>query len=307
MQGNVHFLALGMLLLDPVIGFMSVTPPSPGLRRTFLASGRRGWGAGDFTYAASEENKHPRIQLRMAVAAGKSKLIKAIKKPPGTIAIMAEIKRKDPGTPGLEFPIPSTGELSQSLNTAKVQSIAVWIDEHEYGTSIDDLRSVAAAQQKFKGNFPGPAPVLMLSKAANADHIQAAASAGASGVLLLASLGSDQLSTAIKSCTDSGLEAVVLCRDREQARGALTAGAQVVAFDSKHLGIDETLALAECGAGAQILMAMGGIKTLDDAWRLRDAGFGCVVVGEELMASIYGRCEMCVFVVQCVYMCVVRV
>jgi indole-3-glycerol phosphate synthase len=291
---------LGMLL-EPVIGFMSVTPPCPGLRRTFLASGRRGWAAGDFTCAASEENKHPRIQLRMAVAAaGKSKLIKAIKKPPGTIAIMAEIKRKDPGTPGLEFPIPSTGELSQSLNTAKVQSIAVWIDEQEYGTSIDDLRSVAAAQQKFKGNFPGPAPVLMLSKAANADHIQAAASAGASGVLLLASLGSDQLSNAIKSCTDSGLEAVVLCRDREQARGALTAGAQVVALDSKHLGIDQTLALADCGVGAQILMAMGGIKTLDDAWRLRDAGFGCVVVGEELMASIYGRCEMRVRSAVCV-------
>ena len=298
---------LGMLL-EPVIGFMSVTPPCPGLRRTFLASGRRGWAAGDFTYAASEENKHPRIQVRMAVAAaGKSKLIKAIKKPPGTIAIMAAIKRKDPGTPGLQFPIPSTGELSQSLNTAKVQSIAVWIDEQEYGTSIDDLRSVAAAQQKFKGNFPGPAPVLMLSKAANADHIQAAASAGASGVLLLASLGSDQLSNAIKSCTDSGLEAVVLCRDREQARGALTAGAQVVALDSKHLGIDQTLALADCGAGAQILMAMGGIKTLDDAWRLRDAGFGCVVVGEELMASIYGRCEMCVIVVQCAYVCSMRV
>ena len=66
----------------------------------------------------------------MAVAAGgKSKLMKAIKKPAGTIAIMAEIKRKDPGTPDLEFPIPSIQELSQCLNTAKVQSIAVWTDE----------------------------------------------------------------------------------------------------------------------------------------------------------------------------------
>ena len=47
--------------------------------------------------------------LHMAVAASgkKSKLLKSISKPKGTIAIMAEIKKKDPGTPDLEFPIPS--------------------------------------------------------------------------------------------------------------------------------------------------------------------------------------------------------
>ena len=48
------------------------------------------------------------VHTRMAVAAGgKSRLLKAIKKPLGTIAIMAEIKRRDPATPDLEFPIPS--------------------------------------------------------------------------------------------------------------------------------------------------------------------------------------------------------
>jgi len=50
--------------------------------------------------------------------------------------------------------------------------------KQEYGTSTDDLQQVVAAQQKFKGNFPGPAPVLMLSKAVSCDDIKAAASAG---------------------------------------------------------------------------------------------------------------------------------
>jgi hypothetical protein len=108
------------------------------------------------------------VDVRMAATAAtgkKSRLLKAIKKPRGTIAIMAELKRKDPGTPDLEFPIPSIQvtrarparvwgglrrrrrgpvltrgracvparrarqELSQCLNSAKVQSIAVWTDE----------------------------------------------------------------------------------------------------------------------------------------------------------------------------------
>ena len=48
----------------------------------------------------------------------------------------------------------------------------------QYGTSMDDMGTVVAAQQKFKGNFPGPAPVLMLSREASADVVDAAAAAG---------------------------------------------------------------------------------------------------------------------------------
>ena len=33
-------------------------------------------------------------------------------------------------------------------------------------------------------------------------------------------------------------------------------------------------------ASWQVLMAMGGIRELEDAWKLRDAGFGCIVVGQ---------------------------
>jgi indole-3-glycerol phosphate synthase len=229
------------------------------------------------------------VALRMAAVGKKSKLMKAIQKPRGTIAVMAELKKKDPGTPGLEFPIPSIEELSQCLNTAKVQSIAVWTDEAEYGTTMEDLAKVAAAQQKFKGNFPGPAPVLMLSKGTSADDIRAAAAAGAAGVLLSVAGGEDALSAHVQACVEASLEAVVICRDGEEAEIARRSGAQVVAFDSKALGIEQTLALAECGSGAAVLMALGGIKTLDDAWKLRDAGFGCIVVGEELLATTYGR------------------
>jgi len=230
--------------------------------------------------------------VRMAATAAtgkKSRLLKAIKKPRGTIAIMAELKRKDPGTPDLEFPIPSIQELSQCLNSAKVQSIAVWTDEQQYGTSMDDMGTVVAAQNKYKGNFPGPAPVLMLSRETSADAVDAASAAGAAGVLLSAALDADTLSSCISSCVDKGMEPVAFCRDEEEAQKALASGAQVVAFDSKTLGVDQAIALAHCGENAQVLMALGGVKTLDDAWRLRDAGYGCVVVGEELLAATYGR------------------
>ena len=99
----------------------------------------------------------------------------------------------------------------------------------------------------------------------------------------------DALSASVKSCTEASLEAVVICRDGEQAQVAKRCGAQVLAIDSKALGIQASLALADLVSGTEVLMALGGIKTLDDAWKLRDAGFGCVVVGEELLATTYGR------------------
>ena len=201
------------------------------------------------------------VGLRMVATAAskKSRLLKAIQKPRGTIAIMAEIKKKDPGTPGLEFPIPSIQELSLCLNAAKVQSIAVWTDEQQYGTTMDDMSMVAAAQQKFKGNFPGPAPVLMLSREASADVVDAAAAAGAAGVLLPATLDATSLSTAISSCFVKGMEPVVLCRDREGVQKALESGAQVVALDVRLfaaarisptvLAILTLLTYAGCGLG----------------------------------------------------------
>jgi len=298
------------------MGFSAAPPryPARGARAPLLSA--RKWGPPPGTRARN--GREVGVRMVATAASKKSRLLKAIQKPRGTIAIMAEIKRKDPGTPGLEFPIPSIQELSQCLNAAKVQSIAVWTDEQQYGTTMDDMGMVAAAQQKFKGNFPGPAPVLMLSRKASADVVDAAAAAGAAGVLLPATLDATSLSTAISSCFVKGMEPVVLCRDREGVQKALESGAQVVALDSKTLcsrskfyllylpyslcsltqvvaldsktlGVDEAIALADSGEEAQVLMALGGITSLDDAWRLRDAGFGCVVVGEELLAATYGR------------------
>ena len=42
-----------------------------------------------------------------------------------------------------------------------------------------------------------------------------------------------------------GIEAVVLCRDREQVAKARASGAKVVALDSKFLGIDASIELAD--------------------------------------------------------------
>jgi len=43
---------------------------------------------------------------------------------------------------------------------------------------MDDMGTVVAAQNKYKGNFPGPAPVLMLSRETSADAVDAASAAG---------------------------------------------------------------------------------------------------------------------------------
>ena len=59
-------------------------------------------------------------------------------------------------------------------------------------------------------------------------------------------------------------------------------------MDSKLLGIEEALKLAEHKGKAEVVIAMGGVQEFQDAWRLRDAGFGCVSVGEELLTASFG-------------------
>ena len=101
---------LGVLLLLACRSSLAFAPEPAcfSMRATLLQSYRRRLETG-------------MTAVTMAVAGGKkSALLKGIKKPKGTIAIMAEVKRRDPGTAGLEFPIPSVQVICERANANDV-------------------------------------------------------------------------------------------------------------------------------------------------------------------------------------------
>ena len=62
-----------------------------------------------------------------------------------------------------------------------------------------------------------------------------------------------------------GMEPVALCRDEQEVQKALASGAQVVAFDSKALGVDEAIALADWYAHPARGMRNAGADLCADA------------------------------------------
>jgi indole-3-glycerol phosphate synthase len=162
---------------------------------------------------------------------GKKKLekfMKTLKKPSGTIAVIGEIKRKDPNDSDFGVKMPDAAECSKAFHDSKVRNhsgawpscfadpdscaqmaaIAVWVDEELYGCSVEDLRKVVAAQASFKGEFPGPCPVLACGVFVRPEQVVQAADAGAAAVLLSASVLGAELANMIESASAAGVESV---------------------------------------------------------------------------------------------------
>jgi len=218
------------------------------------------------------------------------RLVRAIKKPNGSISVIGEIKRTDPAYPGSAFPIPDMTEASCGYYLSKVHAVGVWADAEQYGCGLEDARTVVAAQQGYKGSFPGPCAVLACDLFLEEHQLAAVAKTGAAGALLSCALLGDKLAGMVTAATGLALDSVVLCESADELAVAAKAGAKLLALDTRVMGVDAAIAVAETAAvQCEVLIAAGGIKEIQDAWRLRDAGFGSVMIGEMLLTAAYGK------------------
>lgn len=219
------------------------------------------------------------------------KFFKTIKKPKGTVAIVGEIKRKDPTDPEFAVNMPDAAECSKAFHDCKIAAVAVWVDEELYGCSMQDLKAIVTAQASFKGEFPGPCPVLACGLFVGQEHVVQVAEAGAAAVLLSAAVLDDELESMIECGKGAGVESVVLCSSESEVDSAVAAGATIVALDGKLLGVNTTIEMIESMGTKDgvVVMSFGGVTDISDAWRLRDAGCNCALVGSELMYAAYGK------------------
>ena len=110
----------------------------------------------------------------------------------------------------------------------------------------------------------------------------------ADAVLLIAALfDAETLARYVSLAAEVGLTPLVEVHDEREADLALESGAWVIGVNNRDLR-DFTVdlgtfeRLAPCLARAT-LVAESGVKTPDDAWRLREAGADAVLVGEAAM------------------------
>lgn len=214
----------------------------------------------------------------------------AISLPAGSMTVIAEIKRRSPSK-GHIADIKNPADLSRAYHGGGAGAISVLTDEEGFGGTMADLEEVAKQQAKEKGNFPGPCPVLRKDFIIDELQIAEAAAAGASAVLLImAALGKERCAELLKATHEMGLDALVEVHNEEELQSAVEIGASVIGVNNRNLhtfevDLETSFRLAPKIPQGVLRVAESGIEECLDAWKLRDAGFNAVLVGEALVKA----------------------
>jgi indole-3-glycerol phosphate synthase len=192
------------------------------------------------------------------------------------LSVVAEIKHASP----------SAGFISEA-------------DPAEWGARYEQLGarclSVLTEPERFKGSLEdldaarGATMLPVLRKDFTVDEVQVLeAGARADAVLLIAALfDAGTLARYVSLSVEVGLTPLVEVHDEREADLALESGAQVIGVNNRDLrdftvdlGTFERLAPRLAGA---TLVAESGVRSPEDAHRLRSAGADAVLVGEAAM------------------------
>lgn len=194
--------------------------------------------------------------------------------------VIAEIKRKSPSA-GTLATIRDPVALAVRYEAGGASAISVLTDRLYFNGSIDDLKKVSEAVN---------IPVLRKDFIIHPKQIEESAEAGASALLLIVAALGDRTAEMVERVYEAGLEALVEIHNEEELEIALKANARVIGVNSRNLKTMEVhLSTAEKLVKAipdhLIKIAESGIHTMNDAKRMKEAGYLGVLVGEMLVRS----------------------
>jgi indole-3-glycerol phosphate synthase len=198
----------------------------------------------------------------------------ALKAP--SLSVVAEIKRASPSASFIREADPA--ELGARYEREGASCLSVLTEPDRFKGSLEDLDAA-------RGRVALP----VLRKDFTIDEAQVLeAGTHADAVLLIAALfEAGPLARYVSLAVELGLTPLVEVHDEWEADLALESGALVVGVNNRDLrdftvDLATTERLAGRLAGAT-LVAESGVKTLEDARRLRDAGADAILIGEAAM------------------------
>ncbi|MCA3749257.1 MAG: indole-3-glycerol-phosphate synthase [Rubrobacter sp.] len=192
------------------------------------------------------------------------------------LSVISEIKRASPSAGFIREADPARqAALYGRLGAA---CLSVLTEPERFRGSLEDLRRAREAT-----SLP------VLRKDFTVDEAQVLeAAARADAVLLIAALFTgEELARYVALAGEVGVDALVEVHDEREAELALAAGARIVGVNNRDLrdfsvdlGTFERLSPLLEGT---VRVAESGIKTVEDARRMREAGADAVLVGEAAM------------------------
>jgi indole-3-glycerol phosphate synthase len=196
-------------------------------------------------------------------------------------SVIAEMKRKSPSAGMLREGLdPSaTAGLYEAGGAA---AVSVLTDRTYFG---GDVRDMGAARSGCG------LPVLRKEFILDEAQIVESVDAGADAVLLICRiLDTDRLERLHRTASEAGLACLVEVRNEGELEAAMRAGASIIGVNNRDLDTLETdpgvsLRMAGLLPGHTVKVAESGIRTADDARRLRDAGYDAILVGEAILRT----------------------
>lgn len=198
----------------------------------------------------------------------------------GSLGIISEFKRMSPSK-GVINEDAQVAEVCSGYELAGASAISVLTNKEFFGGSLNDL---AEARGYVK------CPVLCKDFIIDEYQIIEARSCGADAVLLIADILTDQrLDALFRFASSLGMEALIEVHDKEYL-SRLPGDASVVGINSRNLAsfsvsLDHACSLADLLPGSVVKVAESGIKSVDDYFIMKNAGFDAFLIGEFFMSS----------------------
>ncbi len=200
----------------------------------------------------------------------------------GPSRVIAEVKRASPSAGAIRAGLDAVAQ-ARAYAAAGAAAISVLTDGPGFGGSLADLAAVRDAVQ-----------VPLLRKDFVLDRyqlIEARAHGADAALLIVAALEESALRRLVEACAELGLAALVEVHDEREVEAALRVGARLIGVNNRNLGtfavdlaVSERL-LPRLPADVRAV-AESGVRTADDARRLRRAGAANLLVGEALVRAV---------------------
>lgn len=195
------------------------------------------------------------------------------------LGVIAEVKRRSPSKGPLD-PDLDPADLARSYESGGATCLSVLTDRNFFGGSPEDLDTAREACSL---------PVLRKDFTVVAADVCDARIMGADAVLLIAAALDDaELADFTALAAEIGIDALVEIHDEAELERALEVDARLIGVNQRDLvtfqvDTERAVRMAPLMPAGVIRVAESGVRGVEDATLLADAGYHAVLVGESLV------------------------
>ncbi len=197
------------------------------------------------------------------------------------LRVIAELKKASPSR-GLLRQDYRCRELAQGYEAGGAVALSVLTEERFFHGSLADLIDArdAVGLPVLRKDFVFDSYQVYESAAANADAL----------LLIVAAVPDSILREFIELCGRLQIAALVEVHTEEEVVRAVNAGARIIGVNNRNLKtfevtLETSLRLRDRIPSNCLAVSESGIRTAADLLRLHEAGYGAVLIGEQLMTA----------------------